>query len=192
MSEGLDEDRVLDWLFELGQLKRLPRSGWFRAGVDDPESVAEHNLRAAQLAYVLAHLEDHPDPERVCTIAVFHEIGETRVTDLDHVAKLYAERAEDRAAEDQVEALGAIGDAVEEMWAECEHSSTAAGRLAKDADKLEAALQAREHLEVGIQDAQAWIDDTREMLETDAALALIDALEDRRPSDWWREVLGDP
>lgn len=188
MVEDLEIGDVLDWLFELGQLKRLPRSGWFRAGVDDPETVAAHNLRAAQLAYVLAYMEDHPDPERVCTMVVFHEVGECRVTDLDHVSKVYTERAEDRAAKEQLEDLGPLGDAVFALWEDCEQQKTEAGRIAKDADKLEAALQAREYVENGHPHAQEWIDDTRHMLETDSAKRLIAAIEERSFTDWWRKM----
>jgi putative hydrolase of HD superfamily len=185
---AFDTDRVLDFLFEAGQLKRLPRSGWFRAGVDDPESVADHNLRAAMLGYVLAVLEEHPDPERVCTMLVFHEIGEARVTDLDHVAKLYTTRAEDQAARDQLADVGEIGEKVFELWDECEHEQSEAGVIAKDADKLEAALQAREYMNNGHPLAEEWITDTREMLETDSAKRLLDAIHDKDPSEWWRNL----
>ncbi len=188
MADEVDVERILDWLFELGQLKRLPRSGWFRAGVDTPESVADHNLRAAQLAYVLARMEGHPDPERVCTMVVFHEIGEARVTDLDHVAKVYTERAEDEAARDQLDQLGPFGEPIFELWDDCEHQRTEAGRIAKDADKLEAALTGREYVENGHPAAQTWIDDTRKMLETDSAKRLIDALEETSFTRWWKRM----
>jgi putative hydrolase of HD superfamily len=183
-----DEDEVLDFMFEMGQLKRLPRTGWFRAGVDEPETVAAHNLRAAQLAYVLACMEEHPDPERICTMIVFHEIGEARVTDLDHVAKLYTTRAEDKAAAAQLAEMGPLGEDVYDLWDECEHGTTEAGTIAKDADKLEAAITAREYVENGHLAAEAWIEDTREMLATDSAKRLIDALEDKSFNDWWQDL----
>ena len=37
--------------------KRVKRSGWWVAGIDDPESVAEHSYRTALLGYILASLE---------------------------------------------------------------------------------------------------------------------------------------
>ncbi len=188
MAQTPDEDRVLDWMFELGQLKRLPRTGWFRAGVDRPETVAEHSLRAAQLAYVLAHMEDHPDPERVCTMVVFHDIGETRVTDLDHVAKLYTERAETRAAREQLEELGDFGSEVHELWEACEKGDSLGGRIAKDADKLEAAIQARHYMDNGHPSAEAWIEDTEQMLETDSAKRLIEVLKDATVTGWWEKL----
>lgn len=44
-------------LFELGVLKRMRRAGWWHVGVRDPESVAEHSLRVAQLASLNAAIE---------------------------------------------------------------------------------------------------------------------------------------
>lgn len=41
----------------MGTRKRLRRAGWWHAGVHDPESVAEHSLRAAQLASLIAAQE---------------------------------------------------------------------------------------------------------------------------------------
>ncbi|MBF0384955.1 MAG: HD domain-containing protein, partial [Candidatus Omnitrophica bacterium] len=35
---------------EAGLLKRVKRSGWWVAGIKDPESVAEHSFRCAVIA----------------------------------------------------------------------------------------------------------------------------------------------
>ena len=48
----------INFLFELGQLKRVKHEGWRLVGVEHPESVAEHSLRAAQIGYVIAALEN--------------------------------------------------------------------------------------------------------------------------------------
>lgn len=40
--------------YELGLLKRIRRAGWWHVGVRDPEPVAEHSLRTAQIAALLA------------------------------------------------------------------------------------------------------------------------------------------
>jgi putative hydrolase of HD superfamily len=50
--------------YELGVLKRIRRSGWWHAGVRDPESVAEHSMRVAQIAALIA-AEEGADPELV-------------------------------------------------------------------------------------------------------------------------------
>jgi 5'-deoxynucleotidase YfbR-like HD superfamily hydrolase len=90
---------------ELGQLKMLPRTGWLRAGIEHPESVAEHSLRAAMLAWMLAGLEG-ADPERAATMALWHDSQETRTTDLDHVARRYLHTtSNEQITADQTEPL---------------------------------------------------------------------------------------
>jgi putative hydrolase of HD superfamily len=186
----MDEEAVIDFVYEMGQLKDIPRSGWFRAGVSDPESVADHNLRAAQLAYLLARLEDHPEPERVCTMVVFHEIGEARVGDLDHVARAYTETAEAQAAADQLMDLAGAGEDLHEMWRDHEERATKAGVIARDADLLEAAVTAREHEVRGVEPARAWIEDTRDRLRTRSARRLLDLLDEVEPHAWWAGMDG--
>jgi putative hydrolase of HD superfamily len=55
--------------YELGLLKRIRRSRWWHVGVRDPESVAEHTLRAVQLAAVMA-AEEGTDPARAALLAL--------------------------------------------------------------------------------------------------------------------------
>ena len=100
------EKGIARYLFELGQLKRVKRSGWWVAGVDQPESVADHSFRCAAIAYVLAELEG-ANPERAATIALFHDTGETRVNDQHRVGKTYVDwsGAEEKVVEDQLQRL---------------------------------------------------------------------------------------
>jgi putative hydrolases of HD superfamily len=63
-----DADAVAAFGYELGLLKRIRRSGWWDAGVRDPDSVAEHTTRAAQLAALLA-AEEGGDPARAAFLA---------------------------------------------------------------------------------------------------------------------------
>src|SRR2546423_9298993 len=68
--------------------KRVKRSGWWVAGIDNPESVAEHSFRAALLGYILASLEG-ADPQKTAMICLFHDMGEARINDLHRVARRY-------------------------------------------------------------------------------------------------------
>jgi putative hydrolase of HD superfamily len=63
---------IAKYLYEIGYLKHLKRSGWWRMGVRDPESVAEHSYRTAVIGYVLANLEG-ADPEKTASICLFHD-----------------------------------------------------------------------------------------------------------------------
>lgn len=65
---------ILNFIFELGQLKRIKHEGWRLIGVKFPESVADHCLRAAQIGYILAKMEKYENPFEVCSMVVFHDI----------------------------------------------------------------------------------------------------------------------
>jgi putative hydrolase of HD superfamily len=52
---------IVSFAYEAGQLKNLPRSGWLRAGIKNPESVADHSFRVAVLAYLHGARDNHPD-----------------------------------------------------------------------------------------------------------------------------------
>jgi putative hydrolases of HD superfamily len=39
----MDMSNIAKYLYEIGQLKRVKRSGWWMAEIVDPESVAEHS-----------------------------------------------------------------------------------------------------------------------------------------------------
>lgn len=45
-----DLSAVGRFLYEAGTLKQTRRTGWWMAGVRDPESVAEHSWRTALIA----------------------------------------------------------------------------------------------------------------------------------------------
>lgn len=82
---------VANFAFELGMLKRMRRAGWWHVGVRDPESVAEHSLRVAQLASLMAAIEG-AEPGRAALLAVWHDSQETRTGDIPHTAWAYLDQ----------------------------------------------------------------------------------------------------
>ena len=92
-------ERLARFLFEVGHLKRVARSGWWVAGIRDPESVAEHTFRSAWIAYFLA-LEEGVDPQRAALMALVHDLHEARINDHHKVSQAYLDPK-------QVEALAA-------------------------------------------------------------------------------------
>jgi putative hydrolase of HD superfamily len=143
--------------YELGVLKRIRRAGWWHAGVRDPESVAEHTMRVAQLAAIIAAAEG-ADPVRASFLALWHDSQETRTGDLPHTVSGYLTKPEPRRiTADQTQNLPQrsreiIRSAVDEY----ESQQTAEALCAKDADKLEMLLQAVEYRDIGIQRVEGW------------------------------------
>jgi 5'-deoxynucleotidase YfbR-like HD superfamily hydrolase len=181
-----DPAAVVNFMHELAQLGDIPRSGWRRIGAPQ-ELVAVHVLGVAQLAYILAVMEGHPNPDYVTTLAVFHENTETRHDDPNALTKRYTTIDSDRVASDQAEPLGSLGQSILSMWRETEHAQTPAGKIAKDADKLQMAFRARTLMARGFDDAKAFTDVS---LYTASARALHAALMEKHPNDWFKEVLS--
>lgn len=112
-------------MFEMQHLKAIKHEGWRIIGVQFPDSVAEHSLCAAQIAYVLAKMEG-ADALRVTAMLVWHDMAETRIGDLHKVATHYIKGKdvfEDRVMEDQLESVG-FGSEIMELVREYELHET--------------------------------------------------------------------
>lgn len=173
------------FFYELGMLRRVQREGWKLLGVMQPESVAEHSLRAAQIAYVLAILEHHPSPETVCSILVFHDIGECRIGDIQKVANRYITADEKSAVSDQLRPLDEIGNRILMLWDQIGSLNTSAGIIAKDADLLELAITASEYKRKGFTAAEDWVHKTEQRLQTLSAKNLFASITQTDPMSWW-------
>ncbi len=82
-----------NFIFEMESLKFVPRSGWLRFGIKNPESVAEHSFMTAVIAFILAYKESG-DIDKACRAgiaALFHDAHETRITDLHKLARRYVD-----------------------------------------------------------------------------------------------------
>lgn len=180
-----DAEAIAVFGYELGLLKRIRRAGWWHAGVRDPESVAEHTMRAAQLAAIIA-AEEGADPLRAAFLALWHDTQETRTGDLPHTAGAYLSKPEPRRITgDQTETLPersreAIRGAVDEY----ESRQTLESRCAKDADKLEMLLQALEYRDIGVHRVDAWIESARKDLSTHTAQRIAEAAINVSPLAW--------
>src|SRR3954464_2852292 len=147
----MSSDGLASFGYELGLLKRIRRSGWWHAGVPDPESVAEHTMRAAQLA-ALSAAEEGADPARAAFLALWHDSQETRTGDLPHTATPYLTKPQPRQiTADQTKKLPERSrELIRAAVDEYETRETLAARCAKDADKLEMLLQAVEYRDAGV------------------------------------------
>jgi putative hydrolase of HD superfamily len=176
-------DRVANFLFEVGMLKRTPRTGWQFLGSGD-ESVAEHVFRTALIAYVLAQLTGDVDPDRVLRMALFHDLPEARTGDLNYMNQKYVRADEAKAADDMTAGLP-FGADIRGSIAEFAGQATPEAVLVKDADNLEMLLQLKEHHDVGNRNAEEWIPFTLRRLRTDAARDLAQRILEGDSSAWW-------
>jgi putative hydrolase of HD superfamily len=180
---------IVNFIFELNQLKRQIHSGWLYAGIKNPDSVAEHALRAAQIGYILAVMEGDANPEKVVTMLAIHDNAEARIGDQNKVsARYYSNKdAEEKAMLDQLDNLGkAVSNKWKKYFLEYENRNTKEGIIAKDADWLEQAFQAKEYVDLGFYSAEDWILNVEKALETKSAKLLIKEMKKTKFTDWWQ------
>ena len=187
-----DLSSVAKFMFEAGTLKQTKSTGWWMAGVRDPESVAEHSWRTSLIATIIARLEG-ADPARAAFLAVWHDSQETRTGDVNHLGKKYATEADpELVTADQVDGMPEVlASAVRDLVAEYEAKESAEAICARDADKLECMVQGIEYRAQGYELAQRWIDNSRSRLVTKTANELADQLLAMDPLDWLRSTLGE-
>jgi putative hydrolases of HD superfamily len=177
----------VDFFYELGQLKRVKRSGWWLAGVKDPETVAEHSFRAAAIGYILAHLEK-VDPDKVMLMCLFNDLHETRLNDLHKVGHRYIDfkAAEPKAFLEQMKGLpDDVGGKIQAAFLELHKQASKEGIVARDADLLECAVQAKEYMAEGHYACKDWIANISKNLATDSAKKLLKDIENTDPYHWW-------
>ncbi|MDG4797516.1 HD domain-containing protein [Micromonospora sp. WMMD1082] len=185
MSEDHEAAGAMSFIFEAGVLKRAARTGWWFAGIAQPESIAEHSFRTALIGMMLAAMEG-ADPARVSMLCVLHDTQETRITDIPHIAKRYLTAVPNTTVTaDQVATCPpTVADVITAAVAEYEAGETLEAVVARDADKLECLVQAVEYRHQGIDNVQRWIDSSRAALKTDSAHRLADAALTGQPLAW--------
>lgn len=158
----------LNLLKHIYYLKQLPRTGWFFAGVRQPESIADHSYATVWTALLLAE-EMNRDPAaqglpapvdcaKVAQIALVHDLAESIVTDLpkrstDLLGKAQKQQAEAEAITTLLQSMP-NGEVYIAAWHEYTAGETVEGRLVREADKLEMLAQALRYAESGHQNLQ--------------------------------------
>ncbi|MBF6056697.1 HAD family hydrolase [Streptomyces eurocidicus] len=190
MTDDQHAKGSVSYLMEMGALKRMKRSGWWIAGVKDPETIAEHSFRTAVIGSVLAMMEG-ADPARVALLCTFHDTQETRVGDIPWIGRRYLTAAKNEAVTaDQVsQAHPAVAAGVQAIVDEYETGDSLEVMVARDADKLECMIQGLEYLEQGYSNAREWVDTTRAKLKTQSAITLADAAQSMSSLEWQRVYL---
>ena len=181
---------MVGYLYEMGLLKRLPRAGWLVAGIDHPESVAEHSFRTAIIGCLLASVEG-ADPARTALLCLFHDTQESRTGDVPLVGKPYVVTAPNpQVTADQVAGFPEeVGGAVRGLVDDYERQESAEARLARDADKLGCLIQAREYQAQG-HDVRPWVESAAAALRSETARRFADAFRQARPDQWWKSFAG--
>lgn len=181
---------MINFLFELGLLKKIKHCGTMFAGVREPDSIAEHCARASQIAFIIAEKENC-DSFKAAFMASIHDNGEIRIGDHHNIAKKYfnADEAERKAFEDQSKSLPAdIGQKFYSLFQEFESQKTLESHCAKDADYLETCLEAKEQYDLGYTACMKWLDNVEKCLKTKTGKEIFKQLKTTRFDEWWQDL----
>ena len=181
--------RAVEFLFEVGMLKKTPRTGYQFLG-SGGESVADHSFRTAIIGYVLASQENDADRNKVVLMCLFHDLSEARSGDHNYMNKKYVEVDEESAIRDQVREL-LFGDEIIALIHEFNSGDTLDARLSKDADQLDLILELKEQLDLGNPNAQDWLSFAFRRLHTDGAKKMAEEILTTHSTDWWFDKKTD-
>ena len=182
-------DAIANFLFEVGMLKRTPRTGLQFLGSGE-ESVAEHVFRVVFIGYALARLEQDVDELKVLKMCFLHDLPEARIGDLNYVNKKYVTADETKAIRDLAETIP-FGRDIEQTIEEFNRAETREAQLANDADQLELILMLKEYKDLGNKYADEWISYALKRLRTEKAQALAHAIIDTDSTSWWFKDKSD-
>ncbi|HUV60195.1 MAG TPA: HD domain-containing protein [Desulfatiglandales bacterium] len=174
---------IVNFLFEIGILKKTPRSGYQFLGTGN-ESVAEHSFRVAVIAYLLAKNEPKADMQKVVLMSLFHDFHEARTGDHNYVNKRYVTVNENKAVNDLARKLS-FGQEIVSLIDEFNSKETLEAQLSQDADQLDFILELKRQQDLGNISAAEWLKYSAKRLITDFAKTLADEIVTTDSSDWW-------
>ena len=178
---------IANFLYELGMLGRLRRQGPYLAGIKDPETIAQHSHRASIIAYILAKMEN-VNVEKTVLMTMFHDVPETRMTDLNKVTRRYfkVKEPEEIIIKEQTQNLPEnIKQSIRSLLDEFNEKESKEAVVARDADYLECAIQAKEYMEQGTRAMADWIKNCEKGVRTNSAKKLISKIKDTNTIEWW-------
>uniref|UniRef100_A0A3Q3XC36 HD domain-containing protein n=1 Tax=Mola mola TaxID=94237 RepID=A0A3Q3XC36_MOLML len=96
MQTATGMSNMLQFMKFIGQLKRLPRTGWVYRNVKNPESVSDHMYRMAMMSLTIT--DPTVDKDRCVKMALVHDMAECIVGDIapaDNISKAEKHRREE-------------------------------------------------------------------------------------------------
>jgi len=175
----------LSFFKAIGALKGTDREGWKRAGIEEPESVAEHSYRCALMGLLLGKKLEL-DTCRLVELLLIHDLAEVKTGDITP----YDGFTEGEKREMEREALETMCDHLAEpdrikilkLWDEFETGESDEAKVARDIDVMERILQALEYgkkEKYDSKDLSEFIVQGKEEIETSKIQELVDIVSNK-------------
>jgi len=189
MKKKVVKNRDLDFLYEVGCLRFIQRT-WKHFYNPDFQNLAEHHLRVAWIALLLAKEEGIIDTGKILKMAIVHDLGESRTGDANYIQRQYVERNEKMGILD-IFSDTKLEDEFVKVWEDYERKDSLEAKIVKDADNLDVDLELKEQEYKGNPLGKEWAK-TRKFvyqnrLYTKSAKKLWLKIQKSDPHQWHRE-----
>lgn len=178
---NLSEKDILNFYIKVSKLKQITRRGWIQKGMSSAESVADHTFGVCILSLLYAIIHKL-DIKKVLIMGLLHDIAEIRIGDITPLDNFSIEKKKEIEAFESKEILSEIDDtnSLYEMWLEFENCLNEEGKLVKQIDKLEVALQALVYEKEQRIDFSEFYTSVRHFIENKDLLNLLEEIEHSR------------
>lgn len=138
----------VEFHYEVRKLKSLPRTGWVKRGIPNPETVASHTTSSQFLVYDFAKAAGE-DADACARMMLVHDLPEAKAGDMTPSCGVTPEKKAEIEL-DAAKYLAKLSGNPEflEIFLEYEAKQTIRAHLCNDADKLDALVQALEYAEL--------------------------------------------
>lgn len=131
-------------------LKKLRRTGWQLRGIKEGESIADHCWGVVLLTHILSsELNIKLDRNKAVSIAIAHELGETRIGDIPYTTLKYFPNKRDMESAAISDILSPLSEKTKKemvaLFNEFEDAKTVEAKFVKAIDKLEMLITAAEY-----------------------------------------------
>ncbi|MEW9799542.1 5'-deoxynucleotidase [Alteromonas sp. CYL-A6] len=152
----MKQSTFLAWILRMPLIKR-----WALMHTIKRENIAEHSHQVAVIAHLLAvikntHYQGTLSPEKAATVALYHEISETKLQDVNHVTKYHNPEItrEFKKLEklSEIECLRSLPEDLQPAFADLlvqDNVSPDYKRIVKAADLISAYLKACDEIRFG-------------------------------------------
>lgn len=127
------------------KIKHLPRRGWLRTNIDNPETVGAHSWQMSLIALYLSttSIKKEYDFNHVIKLCICHDLAESKIGDITPKDAAYSTKGEREQKAMKEIAQEANFPLLIELFAEYEANQTPEAKLANDLDKIDMLIQAR-------------------------------------------------
>lgn len=183
-------EKDIEFIFEVGTMRHISRT-WSQFGGLNFANLAEHTLRVMWISTLIAKYEK-ANIGKVLKLSLVHDLGETRVGDAHHLAKIYTQRNEDKAIEHSLFNTVVEKD-LHELWNEYKKKKSLESKIVKDADNLDCDFELQEIMYAGAKMNNGLVHVRKSVYKeffTETAKKFYKKLKKTNPNDWYSKTMS--